>query len=343
MALSRRRPHATYDLHREDIETNRIRDVDQSPVDSRGARFPAADMEVGDAVGRDELPPPTDPTLGKKIDMVAFRQAIKEAGVKDFFQKVCSDILLQRPDDVFSFTARKFRAEARLIHSRRVAQEQKERLKRREQLKNLALEKQQVDIRRLMEKELNGRNQGQEGVAVSPNSKAAQQARKRFFVGRGGGGGPVRPPSPLAEWNRKRMVGIALSPDALRENFLAHYRLSTSEVTELFALCKAASVDGGRTVGTTSFTASMCNTTISYVGGRGRMDEDVAVRLFKCLSWAGQRKDQLVDQPTFCSPVQLLLCLTFPNRFTRDVSVSDHLPSVVAYGSIAYPVARCKG
>jgi hypothetical protein len=102
----------------------------------------AFDTDMGeeeDVIGGDELPPPTDPTFGKPIDMEAFRQAVEEAGVKDFFQKVCSDILLQRPDDVFRFTARKFRTEARLMHSRRVAQEQKERQERELQLQNLAL------------------------------------------------------------------------------------------------------------------------------------------------------------------------------------------------------------
>ena len=253
--------------------------------------------EAGNSVDTDELPPPTDPTYGKSIDMAAFCQAVEEAGVKDFFQKVCSDIILQRPDDVFRFTAKRFRAEARLMHRNRVARQQKEMKERKKQLEELALETQQVDIRQRMEEQLSSltlENNKEIEAKRSPSGKMAQLARKQFFVGRGGGGGPVQPLSPLAEWNRKRMAGIALSPSELKKNFLTHYHLSLAEIKELFNMCKLASVDGGRTVGTTSFVSSICNIKISYVGGEGRIDEDVAVRLFKCLSWSGKGKDQHV-------------------------------------------------
>ena len=92
------------------------------------------------------LPPPTEPLFENDVDMVAFRKVVEQAGIKEFFQQVCSDILLQRPDDVFKFTSKQLRAEARRVFNKRVVEEKLIQQTRAEELKNLALEEQQRKI-----------------------------------------------------------------------------------------------------------------------------------------------------------------------------------------------------
>jgi Ca2+-binding EF-hand superfamily protein len=254
------------------------------------------------------LPPPTEPLFENDVDMEAFRGAVEQAGVKEFFQQVCADILLQRPDDVFRFTARKLRAEARSAHSRRVVEEQLADQMRAEELKKLALEEQQRKIEEMM----NSRSPKRpENPAITLNGKASV-IRKRHFVGRGGGGGPARPLTPLTQWSKRRMVGIALSPPKLIDLFLAHYRITAIEAKTLFALCRSATVDG-RTVGTSSFTTAVTNTKIGYVGSSGRMDDSVAMRLFKCLAWQTKLAGEGIETNILqCCSALVMLDITRP-------------------------------
>ena len=92
------------------------------------------------------LPPPNEHVFDNEVDMAAFRVAVEDAGVKQFFQKICADILLQRPDDVFRFTATKLRAEARSAHSRRVVEEKRADDLRSERLNKDALLEQERKI-----------------------------------------------------------------------------------------------------------------------------------------------------------------------------------------------------
>ena len=98
------------------------------------------------------LPPPTEPTFKNMTlkNMEAFRAAVQEAGVQDLFGKICADIILQRPDDVFRFTARKLRKEARESLKRRVTAEQLADKLRGDTLNKLALEEQQRKIEEMV-------------------------------------------------------------------------------------------------------------------------------------------------------------------------------------------------
>ncbi len=149
--------------------------ITHSPVASDAAplQSPLGSPNMRMAVGSsgDVLPPPTVDAAtslslvmankANALDMGAFRDAVDAADVKLFFRSVCRDILLQKPDDVFRFTARRFRAEARAAHARRMALEKQERDAKKKHdimVKGQALEAQAARIEQLQRKELDPRN-----------------------------------------------------------------------------------------------------------------------------------------------------------------------------------------